>query len=494
MIKKFGLSLLALTGIVLLCKGMLNLINPVPANAFHIESSLILAHLGLFALIALLLLYKFRNFGNLNKFLTNNLQICEFDLNTKLNALQLFFISFLVLYFELLIIRWLSTEIRYFAYFKNFPLISAFIGLGIGCAVAKKKYYLFPYFPFLIGIFSLMTLYVGHNISDLFVNISFGENAIWTIMKPQHMFQIFRFYAYFLFLFFFNMFNFICLGQLMGRLMLPFKPLTAYSINIFGSLVGILAFSIISFFSLAPFYWFLIGFIFILWFLRNNIKVVMASIILFVAVLGIIQAFHIREKAIWSPYYKITISKHHLPLTNDPAKNPFWGYSVAVNKDGHQWPMNLSSSFTSKYPEAFPNPRYGLYKYTATYYDLPYRVINPKNVLIVGGGSGNDAAAAVRNGIKDIDVVEIDPEILRIGKKLHPERPYDSPYVHLINDDARSYFKKSKKKYDLIVFGFLDSLTLFSSMSSVRLDNFVYTKESFEEVKNRLTDKGMVFF
>jgi hypothetical protein len=60
--------------------------------------------------------------------------------------------------------------------------------------------------------------------------------------------------------------------------------------------------------------------------------------------------------------------------------------------------------------------------------------------------------------------------------------------VHV--DDARAFFHKTNKKYDLIVFGFLDSLTLLSSYSSVRLDNYVYTLESFREAKNLLRDGG----
>jgi len=51
----------------------------------------------------------------------------------------LFIISFLVFYFEVLLIRWIAAEIRIFAYFKNFILIASYFGLGLGCA-NKNKY------------------------------------------------------------------------------------------------------------------------------------------------------------------------------------------------------------------------------------------------------------------------------------------------------------------------------------------------------------------
>ena len=48
------------------------------------------------------------------------------------DLLLLFLGSFLALYFELVIIRYLSTEIRVFAYLKNLALIASFFGIGFG--------------------------------------------------------------------------------------------------------------------------------------------------------------------------------------------------------------------------------------------------------------------------------------------------------------------------------------------------------------------------
>ena len=51
----------------------------------------------------------------------------------KKSYFELLLISFVALFLELAIIRWLATEIRIFAYFKNLPLMAAFLGFGIGC-------------------------------------------------------------------------------------------------------------------------------------------------------------------------------------------------------------------------------------------------------------------------------------------------------------------------------------------------------------------------
>ncbi len=123
-------------------------------------------------------------------------------------------------------------------------------------------------------------------------------------------------------------------------------------------------------------------------------------------------------------------------------------------------------------------------------YEIPYQLSKPSNVLIVGAGTGNDVASALRHGVSHVDAVEIDPLIRQLGKKYHPERPYDSSKVSVHIDDARAFLSKTQAKYDLIVFSSLDSHTVFSSFSSLRLDNYVYTSQSFELARRLLSPNG----
>src|SRR6476620_4903899 len=52
---------------------------------------------------------------------------------------QLILISVLSLFIEMLMIRWVSSEIRIFAYFKNFVLVACFFGFGLGCYFSKRR-------------------------------------------------------------------------------------------------------------------------------------------------------------------------------------------------------------------------------------------------------------------------------------------------------------------------------------------------------------------
>jgi spermidine synthase len=127
------------------------------------------------------------------------------------------------------------------------------------------------------------------------------------------------------------------------------------------------------------------------------------------------------------------------------------------------------------------------------YYDLPFNLHPGHNdIAIVGAGTGNDVAAALRSGARHVDAIEIDPAILFAGKANHPERPYDDPRVRPIVNDARSFFRTTKDQFDLIVYGLLDSHTLLSHASSVRLDSFVYTVEGIREARSRLKPDGVL--
>jgi hypothetical protein len=68
--------------------------------------------------------------------------------------------------------------------------------------------------------------------------------------------------------------------------------------------------------------------------------------------------------------------------------------------------------------------------------------------------------------------------ILAIGRAMHPEHPYSDPRVGIVNDDARAFFGRGGgARYDVVCYGLLDSHAMASAMSTLRLDNYVYTEE-----------------
>jgi Spermine/spermidine synthase domain len=416
----------------------------------------------------------------------------------KRKSAMLFLASFVALYFELAVIRYLSSEIRVFAYLKNLALIASFFGIGMGMILGKPPVALKRFFPlitaavFLIIAFAspLKLTHVAFPAGDyvLFGDMPNSQNVPWAnlfdaMSNPQTgpRVIVFLFLTILEFLIvvpammYLIMAFFMVLGGIVGQHLAFFQPLRGYGINLAGSLAGILAFTLLSLLRSPPAVWVLVGLLVSLpFFVRDR-----RTMAVFAFVVGALAIAH--PKTYWSPYYRIEVHE----IVPPEGWHETAAYLVSVNHDYHQEILNLSPDFIRRFPDEEP------YRSGLASYELPYRVVpHPGRVLVVGAGTGNDVAAALRHGAMHVDAVEIDPVIQGLGQKFHPEHPYDSPRVTVHLDDARAYFKKAKQKYGLIVFGYLDSHTLLTSMSSIRLDNYVYTLESFGEAKNLLAKDG----
>ncbi len=67
--------------------------------------------------------------------------------NDGMRATRTFLASFLVLFLEIALIRWMPAYIRLLSYFSNFILLASFLGIGIGCLLAPARARLFNWFP-----------------------------------------------------------------------------------------------------------------------------------------------------------------------------------------------------------------------------------------------------------------------------------------------------------------------------------------------------------
>jgi SAM-dependent methyltransferase len=387
----------------------------------------------------------------------------------------LFLSSFLGLFFELIVIRYLSTEIRVFAYLKNLPLVASFLGLGLGLIQGRVPGKLQRAF---FGVTALLFLTIegAPKLHLTHLPLVGEDNFVWgTMMTRATLSSCLVFAAPVLAMTALVIAFFAILGGFIGGQFQNYKPLVGYGINLAGSLAGILVFTGLSFLQSPPWVWLAIGFLVALPFVRRDAPAVAAF-----AFVLIVAAWPNAE-SLWSPYYRIDL----FPVTPPAGLDRPAAYRLDVNYDYHQWVLDLSKRFMQKYPQVSPN------RENEATYELPYVVApHPNDVLVVGAGTGNDVAAALRHGVGHVDAVEIDPVIYAVGKRLHPEHPYDSPRVAVHIDDARAFFHRARGTYDIVNFGFLDSHTLLSSFSSVRLDNYVYTFESFREARRLLRPGG----
>ncbi len=367
---------------------------------------------------------------------------------------RIFLVSFAMLFFELLCIRWIPSYVRYLSYFNNFILLASFLGIGLGMLTARRKQFWFLPFPLMV---LLLVIIVGLNRFELRINST--DVLYYGAGEAQGA----KAESFLILPLIFGLVTacFIPLARSFGQLFMQVKPLTAYTFDIIGSLAGIACFSAISYFSLPPLVWFAILALLIL--LLSSKQTVLAVATVFLTTFVVV--WQLQLGAYWSPYYKILLH---------PAVPS--GYIVDVNNaGGHQSmvPWQYKEPFYRRMYEIFPGSSF-------------------HHALILGAGSGSDVSTALAYGVQSITAVEIDPTIQQLGARYNPDQPYRNPRVKVVINDGRAYLQNTTERYDLIIFALPDSLTLTSSNTTLRLESFLLTQDALATARTRLTSNGLL--
>jgi hypothetical protein len=390
--------------------------------------------------------------------------------------LAIFGSAALSLFLELAVIRWQATVFEFFAFYKNFGLLSCFAGLGLGYALANRDNIpIAVAVPLLGWQFGLMiSLRFGmapERLESLRV-LPFGEQLSGGVRVASAV-QGVAIYFFLSVIFLMVVLTFLPIGQLCGRLMERREQLRAYGLNLLGSVFGVILMFLASFLWTPPLVWYALCFGGLLLFsVRKRSSFMLAIGFTMASVMILAWPVNPLWQRIYSPYQLLEVGH---------GERGFM--LLRVNGTYHQYVRDLSPSSVAADPKL---------KSDRDSRELPYRIHGKRtDVVVVGAGTGNEVAAALRSGAEEVDAVEIDPGILMLGAN-HPERPYDNPRVRAIVNDARSFFRTTDKSYDMVVYGTLDSRTLLSQASSVRLDSFVYTVEGLQEARARLKDDGIL--
>lgn len=400
---------------------------------------------------------------------------------------RLALVSAFSFFLEMMMIRWISSEIRVFAYFKNLVLVACFLGFGLGCYLCRRRIQLMA----MIAPLLILTIILKSPFSPLRDIVSAlpqllggsTEVRIWGVPAlPTSWPGTWLALAIMVPLFAVIAMAFVPAGQLVGWYFekAP-NGVTAYSVNVLASLAGIAAYTLLCFLYQPPAVWMLVaGVLAGLTFWRKR----RARWILAATFLACVLLLSVRDYpetvTYWSPYQKLDLHPNY-------ENGQIATYTLNVNDSWYQQIVDLSPRFVQSHANEFSRRPA---EWRA--YNLPYQFYpSPPSVLVLGSGMGNDVAAALRNGAGRVVAVEIDPLILKLGRELHFEHPYQSPRVHVVLDDARSYIENSKETFDLVVFSLLDSHTTASYFSNVRIDNFVYTQEAMEKARHLMKPDGL---
>jgi SAM-dependent methyltransferase len=399
------------------------------------------------------------------------------DAQARVQGRNLLLVGFLVLFMELAFIRWFAANVIFLQFFTNVVLMACFLGMSCGCLAARQQRDWLAQFPMMAMrtvVAALVALAVYKSWTGL--NIDVGGQV-----SPQEVFfgteyrdpDVAQFTvpieAIIATFFILITLTFVGLGQVLGRAFDAYpQRLHGYVLNIVGSIAGIVAFSILSFLQTPAVVWFVVCCTGIGYLLHQRgaltriHTVAMTIVVLAVMLPPIVTSVHSGRTTYWSPYYTVEFDKAQR--------------GVGVDNIGHQQmiPMSEGGSTYSLI--------HLLHKSTT---GAPF-----DDVLIIGSGTGNDLAHALRFGVSRIDAVEIDPVIQSIGIRENPHQAYQDPRVIRHLDDGRHFLRTTDQKYDLVVYALVDSLVLHSGYANIRLESYLFTEEAFEDIRRVLKPGG----
>jgi spermine/spermidine synthase len=367
-------------------------------------------------------------------------------------------LSFLMLFVELALIRWTGSNVVYLSYFSNFVLLGSFLGIGIGFLRARAPRDLFGWAPVALAAFVAFVLLFPVEVDRsgdaliFFGKLSRHGLPTW-VMLPLVFAAVAGVMA--------------LIAEGVARTFVSFAPLDAYRLDIFGSLLGIMGFTLLAFLRAPPVVWGTIAAGVFAVVLGRRLRLVGIAALL--VLVGALLFETLQPGRSWSPYYKVATTERNLP---GGSRAIF----ISVNGIPHQ------AGFSARNGEA------------RQLYFIPYERsagIPLDDVLIVGAGNGTDVSVALVSGARHVDAVEIDPRIEEVGLQRHPDRPYQDPRVDVHIDDGRAFLERTRRRYDLILFALPDSLTLVAGQSSLRLENYLFTTEAMAEARRHLRPHGV---
>jgi SAM-dependent methyltransferase len=381
-------------------------------------------------------------------------------------------LSFLMLFSELALIRWLGGHIFYLSYFSNFVLLGSFLGFGLGFLwTSRSGRSIYPLAPLLLGGLFAYVYVFDVPLDVTMRNVVFFESITPASALPREVVLTLLFVSVAAAM--------ACIGDGVARTFRLFRPLDAYKWDLVGSVLGIAGFTVLAFLGAQPVVWgLIIAAVFVATLpLRHPGRAMLCAagmVLLLVPLVAEARDTNVSDqeagfvegatnkRIVWSPYYRIT-----------SLDNLDGGKSVFVNQTPHwhQFPTAGNPLYDRVY-ERGGDPAGG-------------------DVLVIGAGSGNDVAAVLRRGAGHVDAVEIDPRLMEIAERNHPEDPYGDPRVDTHVDDGRAFLERSDTRWDRILLALPDSLTLVQGQSSVRLESYLFTEEAVRSAREHLAPGGV---
>jgi spermidine synthase len=132
---------------------------------------------------------------------------------------------------------------------------------------------------------------------------------------------------------------------------------------------------------------------------------------------------------------------------------------------------------------------------------LPYHLLRQPRVLVLGAGAGADVLQAQYHGARQIDAVELNPQVVDLVRRQFAAyaggiySDGDSgmpPTVRVHVAEARGFVAASEQRYDLIHVALLDSFSASSAGLYALAENYLYTVQAVQDDLRHLEPGGLL--
>ncbi len=126
----------------------------------------------------------------------------------------------------------------------------------------------------------------------------------------------------------------------------------------------------------------------------------------------------------------------------------------------------------------------------ATLSALPYKLIQPRKVLILGETGGHHIWLARLSQAESIVVVQPDRNILE-ALRTYGSRVLDDPRIHVVNSEPRAYLDTTHETFDVVHLAELEGFLAGTAGIGGLREDYLATVEGFRKCLDVLTDRGL---
>jgi hypothetical protein len=197
------------------------------------------------------------------------------------------------------------------------------------------------------------------------------------------------------------------------------------------------------------------------------------------------------EFARWDPLARVDVAR--LGAVGDPGH---YAFLIGDRYAGPRAPSLMMTLDMGAFTPIVMRPSEAeLAVFDASILAAPYALAQRDEVLIVGPGGGIDLLVALRHRASSVTAVEVNRTEVALMRGPYADYSggvYLDPRVHIFEDEARSFVRRSSDRYDVLAITVVDSFAALTAGAYALTENYLYTEEAMLDFLNHLSPDGVI--